>query len=105
MADIRLRITDELAEQLTTLADEQGVSRNELMVNVLAQHVDGNPPGIVLAWLKADRWGEIDDRDDAGDAFATCECGQDIDITAAWFAVMSGGKLAGPFCAGCATSE
>jgi hypothetical protein len=60
---------------------------------------------VVVGWLRLDRWGEIDDRGEVSDAYAECSCGQDIDITAAYMAVMSNGTLAGPFCAGCATSE
>lgn len=104
--DIRLRIDDTLGQQLAALAEEQGISRNELISNLLQQHVTTNPPGIVLAWLKADRWGEIDDRDEIDDAMMECpECGQDIITANAWFAVMSSGKLSGPVCQDCAISE
>lgn len=103
--DIRLRVTDKLADALTASANDAGTSRHELIVNILQRYVDDNPTGIVLAWIKVDRWGEIDDRNEIDDAYAACpECGQDIDTANAWFAVMSNGKLAGPRCAACATS-
>lgn len=83
------------------------VARNMTQQDLLAELLErefGNPPA-VLGWLKLDRWGEIDERDEPGDAYATCkECGGDIDTAAAYMALLTDGSMRGPVCAECATS-
>ena len=99
-----VRLPMSLIEALTQAAESNDNSLNKEIELRLTASIEADHP-IVLAWFKADRWGEIDDRDEPDDAYGVCSCGQDIITTNAWFALMSSGKMIGPYCAGCAVSE
>ena len=76
-------------------------SRQERLLDLLNQHY-GEPP-VVIAWMKADRNGELTlagGSDDEPDI--CCECGQDLD--AVWIGVLSDGTMHMPVCSGCARS-
>lgn len=82
----------------------RNVTQQELLVELLEREF-GKPPA-VLGWVRLDRWGEVDERDEPGNAYATCiECGGDIDTAAAYVALLTDGAIRGPVCVGCATSE
>ena len=104
MKPTSVRLSAQLLAQLSEAAQLNGRSiTGEIEFRLAETFVVEK--AIVWAWFKADRWGDIDERNDTDDAYATCDCGQDIDIGNAWFVLMSSGKMVGPFCGGCATSE
>ena len=77
-------------------------SRQDRLLDILAQHY-GEPP-TVIAWLKADRNGELAIIGGVGVEPDTCaECGQDLD--AVWIGVLSDGSMHMPVCSGCARSD
>lgn len=87
-------ISPTLAAFLTEAAQGMGLSREEFIRRHLAERF--TEPLAVIAWLKADRPGEVD--------YPHCpECGQDM--TELWFAVTSARTLTGPVCAGCAVTD
>lgn len=82
----------------------RGITQQELLAELLESKF-GNPPA-VKGWIKLDRWGELDERDEPSDAYATCpECGERIDPTAAYVALLGDGRIEGPYCTACATSQ
>lgn len=82
----------------------RNITQQELLAEFLEREF-GKPPA-VIGWIRLDRWGEIDQRDEPGDAYATCpDCDEDIDTAAAYMALLTDGTMRGPVCTGCATSQ
>lgn len=97
-----IRFPSSLLDMLRQAAGDNNRSFQNEVISRLGASFEEDA-AIVVGWLRLDRWGEIDDRDEADEAIASCPgCGQDIDTANAWMAVLSSGKLAGPYCAGCA---
>lgn len=107
MANVTVRnLEQSLVDSLNEIAQARGVAREHMLAELLAQFVTEDRTSAVLGWVKLDRWGEIDDRDEVHDAYAECpSCGQDIDTSMAFMAVLGSGKMEGPYCAGCASSD
>lgn len=98
-------LTDDELAALDRLARQAETSRQQYVADLIRERIGQNPPA-VIGWLRLDRWGELDQRDEPGDAYATCpECGEGIDTAAAYMALLTDGTMRGPVCAGCATSQ
>lgn len=95
MTDIMIRnIPDDLAASITEAAQAEGLNREQLLRQLLTERF--GKPLAVLAWLRADRPGEVE--------FVHCpECGQDNAPDDLWFAISSARTLTGPVCGRCAT--
>jgi len=103
MKAISIRIPDDVADPIKESAASNGRSLNAEIVESLT---NSYKPVYVIGYVKLDRWGDLDERQEYGDALALCEvCSQDVDASAAYVALMSNGKNVGPLCSGCATSE
>ena len=96
--EVARRHLDEL-----TASGETQTSVMERAITALWQSEIAKPPA-VIGWLRLDRWGELDERDEPSDAYATCACGEPIDPANAWVQVVADGRVLGPVCEGCATS-
>lgn len=91
-------------KNITEACAARGKTQQELLAELIEREF-GNPPAVV-GWLHLDRWGELDNRDEPGDAYATClDCGGDIDTAAAYMGLLTDGTMRGPLCAACATSQ
>lgn len=99
--DILIRnVSETILAALDADAARRKVSRQQRLIDLLDQHY-GDPP-VVIAWLKADRNGELELA--GGEEPDVCiECGQDLD--AVWIGVLSDGSLHMPVCSGCARSD
>lgn len=95
-------VPDDILAALDADAARKRISRQDLLTDILAKHY-GDPP-VVVAWIKADRNGELPLAGGSDDEPDTCaECGGDLD--AVWIGVLSDGTLHMPVCSGCARSE
>ena len=95
-------VPDSILAALDADAARKRQSRQDRLLDILAQHY-GEPP-TVIAWLKADRNGELAIIGGVGVEPDTCaECGQDLD--AVWIGVLSDGSMHMPVCSGCARSD
>lgn len=98
-------LTADQLKKLDAIAAHRGVNRHQMVVDMLTHLIGENRPHI-LGWIKIDRWGEVDEREEFDDATATCpECSQDINTAQAYIGLLDNGQHYGPVCAGCATSE
>lgn len=103
----RMQIDINLYQDVKKAAHNAGISMNEFIAQSLTVAVgyDENKP-IVLGWVKLSRWGEVDDHDENGNIAISCpECGQDMDRSNCYVALLSNGQHYGPVCSACATSE
>ena len=93
--DISLKgVPDQLAARMSELAAAQGISRHEMLLDLLVAAY-AEPP-LVVGWLRLDRRGELD-------ADAACpECGQPL--TEVWAGLLSNGQWVAPRCQWCAVS-
>lgn len=94
--DIILKgVSGALAARMSAIAAEHGISRHEMILELLADTY-GEPP-VVIGWVRFARRGELD-------ADADCpECGQPL--TEVWAGLLSNGTWIAPRCRGCATNE
>ena len=93
-------VDDAILAALDADAARKRQSRQDRLLDILAQHY-GAPPTVV-AWLKADRNGELTLT--GGEEPDTCaDCGGDLD--AVWIGVLSDGTMHMPVCSGCARSD
>lgn len=93
-------VPDDILAALDADAASKRQSRQDRLLDILARQY-GDPP-IVMAWLKADRNGELE-LSGSEEPSVCCECGQDLD--AVWIGVLSDGSLHMPVCSGCAHSD
>lgn len=99
-------LTDEELTKLDQLARQAKQSRQAYVLNLIREHLGENKPDVVIGWLKLDRWGEKDEREEVDEPLAICPvCGDGIDPNAAYVAVIADGRVIGPYCNECATSE
>lgn len=97
-------ITDSTASNIRQEAERQNISRQEMLSRLIEERY-GSPP-VVVGWLKLDRWGELDQREEQDNPLAICpECGEGVDPADAWLAVIADGRVLGPYCGECATSQ
>ena len=95
-------VPDTILAALDADAARKRQSRQDRLLDILAQHY-GAPPTVV-AWLKADRNGELTLADASDDEPDTCaECGGDLDTV--WIGILSDGTMHMPVCSGCARSD
>ena len=92
-------VPDTVLAALDADAASRRQSRQDRLIDLLDQHYGEKP--IVMAWLKADRNGELMLNDEEEDICAECGCALDH----VWIGVLSDGSLHMPVCSGCATSE
>lgn len=99
-------LTDQEIATLDQLAHQSHQSRQAYVLDLLRNHVGNNRPDVVIGWLRLDRWGELNDRDEPDDPPATCpQCGGGVGAANAWLAVVADGRIIGPYCDGCAVSD
>lgn len=94
-------VPDSILAALDADAASKRQSRQDRLLDILTRQY-GDPP-IVMAWLKADRNGELE-LSGSEEPSVCCECGQDL-VDAVWIGVLSDGSLHMPVCSGCARSE
>lgn len=87
-------VPDEIATRLDAIAKAQGVSRQDLVVNLLTQAANDYDPGIVLGYFQV-HGGEVYEND-CGDCGQSLESGVFVGLTAAF-------KMFGPLCKVCAS--
>lgn len=90
-------VDDAILAALDADAARKRQSRQDKLLDLLNQHY-GEPP-VVMAWIKADRNGELN-LSGSEEPDVCTECGQDLD--AVWIGVLSDGSLHMPVCSGCA---
>ena len=106
MASITIRnLPDSVVQSLNHMASVLGTSREAMLTELINDFVGDDRSQVVICWIKADCWGDIDERDEPDDAYATCTCGQGIMPNDAWMAVMGSGLTVGPYCGGCGNSD
>lgn len=93
-------VPDFITAALDADAAAKRISRQERLIQLLERQY-GEPP-IVVAWIAADRNGELT-LNDAEDGDVCSECGQPLD--AVWIGVLSDGTMHMPVCSGCARSD
>lgn len=87
-------VPDEIAAKLDTIAKEQSISRQDLIIRLLTQAANDYDPGIVLGFLQV-HGGEVYE-DDCSDCGQPLESGVFVGLTAAF-------KMFGPVCRVCAS--
>lgn len=94
-------VSDNILAALDADAARRKVSRQQRLIDLLDQHY-GDPP-VVVAWLKADRNGELTLAGGSEEPDSCIECGSGLD--AVWIGILSDGSLHMPVCSGCARSD
>lgn len=93
-------VDDAILAALDADAARKRQSRQDKLLDLLNQHY-GEPP-VVMAWIKADRNGELN-LSGSEEPDTCAECGGDLDTV--WIGILSDGSLHMPVCSGCARSD
>lgn len=103
MKAITIRFPDGLDTYIAQQAEANNRSQQQ---EIVARLEASRKDAITLGWVKLARWGEVDDHDEDGNIAVTCpECGQDMDRSNCYVALLNNGQHYGPVCSACATSE
>lgn len=93
MKTFTLRLPDNLAAALDVRAAQAGKSRQQFIVDLLAEEIA--PSALVLG-----RWQVY-----SAEADTCADCGQALDLMNTWLGATADGRLFGPLCGECARGD
>jgi len=98
MAKFTLRVPSGLVNKLDALAHRTGASRNQYILDVLSQHVQGYDPGLILGYWQLSQ-SELSPDDECP------ECGTPFGDGGIWLGITAAFEVFGPVCGECARTD